>query len=384
MGRIFQWPISLRLLAVALGFLPAAAGQETAPALPGLPPGLDFPEFSRWEKILTLQSGLGFKDNTALAPVNPSGSGFFRNYAEFTLWRLPVDDWEFMSIASWDDLRYWNSPVTDKELMGFALAQGKRKFAGGWLVSATAQYIYQNQVMDVSADLATPAVLAVQGSTYTARIGLRHDLASRSWFELEPGVTRQDFAGPLDDYWEGGAKLTLGRAYAKKSELAFTYEFNQRAYDSREQADNAGFTLPGSSLEFLQHKTQLVWRHDWDARRRWRTTARAGYDISSDNGGGYFDYRKLYANGQIRYRNDKWEVRASGRISDFIYPQQTVSATDPRQRHRTDVTANLRVERTLNKHLKLYAEYEFEQSLSNQATTAYAVNQVHSGILVEY
>jgi len=384
MGRSFQIPANLRLIAVVLGLLRVLHAQETALVQPGLPPGLDFPEFSRWEKVFTLQSGLGFKDNTALAPANPSGSGFFRNYAEFTLWRLPVDDWEFMTIASWDDLRYWNSPVTDKELMGFALAQGKRKLSGGWLVSATAQYIYQNQVMDVSADLATPAVLDVQGNTYTARIGLRRDFSSRIWFELEPGLTRQDFAGPLDDYWEGGTKLVLGRTYGKKSELAFTYEFNQRAYDSREQADNAGFTVPGSSLKFLQHKTQLVWRHDWDEHRRWRTTARAGYDISSDNGSSYFDYRKLYVSGQIRYRDDRWEVRVTGRISDFIYPHQTVGAIDLRQRHRTDVTANLRVERTLNKYLKIYAEYEFEQSLANQIATAYTVNQVHSGVIVEY
>ena len=63
---------------------------------------------------------------------------------------------------------------------------------------------------------------------------------------------------------------------------------------------------------------------------------------------------------------------------------QTVSDTDLRKRHRTDLTLALRGERQLAKHVRLYAQYDYERTDSNSALDEYTVNTVSGGVAVEF
>jgi hypothetical protein len=57
---------------------------------------------------------------------------------------------------------------------------------------------------------------------------------------------------------------------------------------------------------------------------------------------------------------------------------------DPSKRRRSDWTLHLRVERQLLPHVKGFAEYDREQSLSNVSIEEYTVNTVSGGLMVEY
>jgi len=369
-------------------FVPLAAAQPapTPPdlSLPGLPALPDLPTLSPWDTVFTLQSSVGYKDNIALSAVRPSGSPFVRNQLEAIVFRLPVDGWEFNAFLSGEDTRFLASEVVDVERNALAHAQLKRTWSEQWSSSLSGQYIYQNQVVDLSTSLATPTVLAVESHTWSARFAVRRKFGEHWWWELEPTLTRQDFNSPLDDYWEGGPKFSVGREYGHRSEAAASYELNHRPYDHREQFNRAAAALPGSELAFTQHRAQLTWKHHWDERRHWRTTAKLGYESSQDNGPGYYDFRKWQVSQQVRWSAVPWEVSLTGRFADYNYPRQPIALGDPRGIERTDFNLNLHVERALTKRVKWFLDYDFERSLANQPATGYAVNLVHSGLSVEF
>lgn len=369
-----RWLAGLALLC----FVPLLPAQPVPPPLDlSLP---DLPTLSPWDTVFTLQSSAGYKDNVSLSAVRPTGSAFVRNQLEAMVFRLPLDGWEFNAFVSGEDTRFLTSEVVDREQNALAHAQLKRTWSEQWSSRLSGQYFYQNQVVDLSTSLATPTVLAVQSHTYSTHFAVRRMFAERWWWELEPTLTRQDFNSPLDDYWEGGPKLSLGRTYGQRSEATVSYELNHRPYDHREQSTRAAAAIPGSALAFTQHRAQLTWKHHWDEPRRWRTTAKLSYESSHDNGPGYYDFRKWQVSQQVRWTAPPWEVSFTGRFADYQYPHQPVAPGSPRAIERMDFSLNLRLERTFTKRLKWFLDYDFERSLANQPATGYAVNFVHSGV----
>lgn len=368
--------------------VPLAAAQPAPsppdPAIPGLPALPDLPTLSPWDAVFTLQSSAGYKDNVALSATRPSGSALVRNQAEAIVSRLPVDGLEFHAFLAGEDTRFLSSDVVDREQNLLAFAQLKKSWSEHWSSSLAGEYIYQNQVLDLSTSLATPTVLAVESHTYSARFAVRRKFAERWWWEVEPTLTRQDFNSPLDDYWEGGPKFSVGREYGHRSEAAVSYELNRRPYDHREQFSRAAAAIPGSELAFTQHRAQLTWKHHWDEQRHWRTTTKLGYESSYDNGPGYYDFRKWQVSQQARWAAAPWEVSLTGRFADYNYPRQPVTPGDARAIERADLNLNLHIERALAKRVKWFLDYDFERSLANQPATGYAVNLVHSGLNVEF
>lgn len=378
-ARGWRFALASFLLAVPLAGAQTALPPEFSPsAVP------DLPELSPWDTVFTLQSSAGWKDNVTLSALRRESSPLLRNLAELIVFRVPVDGLEFNAYIAAEDTRYLARTVVDKEQHLLAHAQLKRAWSAEWSTSLTGQYLYQNQVLDLSTSLATPTVLAVESHLYAARVGVRRKFAERWWVELEPSLARQDFNSPLDDYWEGGPKLSLGRTFGRGSELTLSYELNHRQHDRREQLDRAGVALPGSELVFTQQRAQLTWKHDWDAARQWRTTTRLGYDRSHDNGPGFFDFRAWRASQQVRWAAAPWEVSVTGRFAAFHYPYQSVGPGDPRALARTTYAFNLHAERALTKRVKWFADYDFERLLSNQAATGYLVGVAHSGFAVEF
>lgn len=373
---------ALLVLFAPLAAQPAPPSPD--PAIPGLPALPDLPALSPWDTMFTLQSSAGYKDNVSLSAVRPSGSSFLRNQAEIIVFRLPVDGWEFNAFLSGQDTRFLASDVVNMEQNALAHARLKKTWSERWSSSVAGEYIYQNQVLDLSTSLATPTVLAVESHTYSAHFAVRRKFAERWWWELEPTLTRQDFNSPLDDYWEGGPKLSIGREYGHRSEMSVSCELNRRPYDHREQFNRAAAAIPGSELAFTQHRAQLVWKHHWDEQRHWRTTTKLGYESSQDNGPGYYDFRKWQVSQQLRWAAAPWEVSLTGRFADYKYPHQPVAPGDPRAIERTGFTLTLHAERSLTKRLKWFFDYDFERSLANQPATGYAVNLLNLGLSAEF
>jgi hypothetical protein len=110
--------------------------------------------------------------------------------------------------------------------------------------------------------------------------------ARRKLVEIEGFLTRQEFKSVVDDEWQFGPKLSIGRTYGNHSEISFGYQLTDRQFDTREPRTASGDLVLGKSLEFFQHELFAVWRHHWDQQRRWRTVTRLSLQRNDDNEAG--------------------------------------------------------------------------------------------------
>jgi hypothetical protein len=337
-----------------------------------------------WDTTLSLSAGVGYKDNILLGPVPVERSGFIASGLDASLMRLPLDGTRFIAFLTGTDQRYFTSKQVDAEETLVVFTQLKKDFGEAWQVGMTCQSAYLDQVLDVTDVEGEFGAVRAQGFNLTVRPSLRRNLTRECWLELELTGTRQYFKAPLDDYWEGGPKLTVGRTFGPRSEWTFGVEVNQRGYDQREQRMADGTSVAGATLSFLQPGCELAWQRHWDAKRRWRTTTRLSYLGNLDNGSGYFDYSRLRISEQLRYRTDSWEFRGQVRYAFYGYGTQPVSVEDLSLLNRNDVDLSLRVERRLSKNAKVFVEYEHDRSISNQSFSEYAANTGTAGIDWEF
>jgi hypothetical protein len=344
-------------------------------------PDLDLPiVLPKWQHDLGLKIGTGYRDNVGLSSQSPQASAFIATGLELIYLRLPENNTQFTFFVSAEDLHYLNPEPVDKEQTAFVQALVTTDCGLGWQVSLAAEYVYQDQVLDVSATEAGLTTLPAKGHTAIVRETLRHDLANSYWFEVELPVQRQLFEEPLDDYWEYGPRLALGKTYGNRSEVSVRYEITRRPYDSDPLRDAMGAVIPNSHRKTTQQDVRLTWKHYWDTQRRWRAATRLNARKSEDNGSGYFDYYKLQAGEQLLFRGKVWEASAEAKFSYYDYPVQTVSTTDLAKRRSTEWGLNFRCERRMSKLFKLFAEYDRAQSISNLPSEQYVVNTVRGGL----
>jgi hypothetical protein len=341
-------------------------------------------KISPWDKSISLKGGFGYKDNVLLSSFAPQSSSFTQAGLDLMVLRLPIDNTEFLFFASGEDRRYLHSVGVNKEQTLITQAQLKQALGKGWQAGLSLQYFYLDQVFDVSATEADLATVKLQGHGLTARPSLRQSFGTRDALQLELPLTRQYFISPLDDYWEGGPKLTWEHEYGYGSEWTASVGLNHRLYDHRSPADLSGNISPGGSLEFEQPAAEWAWRHHWDQKKRWRTVTKAGYEYNLDNGSGFYDYHRYQISQQIRYTAASWEVAAQAKWYRYQYPLRTLSMTDLNKRHLTGLMLTLRGHQTIYKSWKLFAEYEYERQQSNQAGFGYTVNTILSGVEWEF
>lgn len=339
---------------------------------------------SLWFHSVELRMSSGYKDNLLLDRAASEQSGFIASGMDWTIGRLPLDGRQFNFLFSADDTRYFRGRTVDHEDFVAAVAQFKVDASPAWLVGVDARYVYQDQVVDTSVTETNLSSTLVRGHGVALLPNVRWTFARNTWLELSGTAQRQFLEAPLDDHWEGGPKLTLGHDYGHRSSITLSGAFNHRAYDTREQVSLSGTNLPGTALRFDQIDVDLAWRQNWDARRRWRTATRLGFQHNADHGPGFYDYRRFRAAQQIRYVAATWEVKAQAQALFYDFEHQTVDATSAELREKAIINLDLRAEKTLWKHLKLFAGYEYEQSLSNRAVDEYRANKIFGGAAWEF
>ena len=339
----------------------------------------DFPILlPKWDHDLSFRTGAGYRDNIGLSTQSPQESAFIMSAVEFILVRLPENQTQFNFFLSGEDIRFVSSSSVDKEQTAFAQALVQTDCGSGWQVSLAAEYVYQNQVVDVSLTEPGQAPIPVEGHGILLREGVRRDFSDKYWVSIELPARRQLYRQPLDDYWDSGPKITLGRSYANKSEMSVSYEISQRAYDTEPLSRTDGTPIPDTHRKSLQQEARLTWKHHWDTHSRWRSTTRLLARQNEDNGSGYFDYTKLQITEQILFRTKNWEASAEAKVARYDYPIQT--GTDLKRRRSTDLAFNFRCERRLAAFLKIFAEYDREQIYSNLELERYHVNTVKGGL----
>lgn len=335
----------------------------------------------KWSPVVTLEGGLGVKKNVALSPVRPETSALMRTLLDLIVIRDSSDGLESFIYGSWEDFRYHDSAV-DKEQTGLLMTELKKEFESGWDLSWSGQYIYQNQVLDLSTDQAVPDTLRIEGNTFLTSATARRYLTGRYWAEGKFELGRQNFISPLDDYWEYSPRLELAKWW-KQNHVALSYQFTDRPYDNRREPDFNGLDIVGTQLEFNVHRVQLEWKQEWGANQAWRATTRVRREISTDNGTGYFKFKRWRLGEKLRYKHEKWTVTADANWSFYYYPNQVAALGLAAKRRRTDWNFAFRVDRVLSKYWKGYLAYDWEKSDSNQNASSYSVNLVHAGVVFE-
>ena len=339
----------------------------------------DFPILlPKWDHDLSFRTGAGYRDNVGFSTQSPQASAFIMNAVEFILIRLPENRTQFNLFLNGEDLRFLSSKIVDKEQRAFAQALLKTDFGSGWQVSLAAEYVYQNQVVDVSVTEPGLTTIPVEGHGILVRQGLRHDFADDYWVSIELPAKRQFYREPLDDYWEYGPRVALGKFYSNKSEISVSYEISERGYDIEQLRRTDGTPIPDTRRKSLQQEARLTWKHYWDASSRWRSTTRLAARQNEDNGSGYFDYTKLQAAEQILLRTKNWDISAEAKLAHYDFPIQ--SGTDLRRRRSSDLAFDFRCERRVASFLKIFAEYNREQVFSNLELERYQVNTVKGGL----
>jgi hypothetical protein len=338
----------------------------------------------KWDHLIRLRTGFGYDDNVALASTDEEASTFFYTGLEAAFSRLAEAGPQLDFLITADDIRFFSDKVVDKEQVALVQAQLDQRWTPSWRSTLALEYFYQDQVLDVSITETNLARVQVLGHTFIARPGVRWDGAAGWWLALELQGERELLRAPLDNYWEVGPVWVAGRTYGHRSELSLGYEFSYRFYDEDEQLDEDGNPIAGTDRALRQHEARLTWRHYWDARRSWRTTAKLTYALNQDNGSGYFDFHKAQGSFQLRYGLPALEVLGEAKLAYYYFPVQTVSDVDDSNRQRVEAILSLRSELALTRFVKLFAEYEFEQVESNLSLEEYTVNTVRGGLIWEF
>ncbi len=346
-----------------------------------IPQELELP--SLWVPGIEVRLSTGYKDNLMLAPGKPEKSVSAAAGLDLSLFRLPIGSWEWFFLSSADYIRYPDAREAQEEATAIVQGQGQKRFAESWKAGAAAEYLYFNQVFDASILEEEPVALDLEGHALTFRPLASKQLPRGFRLELELPATRQVFAETLDDYWEAGSKLELGREFGQRADLALGYQFTARFHDTRNPRDAAGNPQSGR-LEFYEHEAAMSWRQFWDAEQRWRTVTKLSLEFNEDNGGGYYDFLRPQFSEQIRYRTKTWEAELQARVSHCAYDHQRTDGPDSPRRKRTYVTLNLRGEKVLWKAWRVFAEYELERALSNLDADDYSANTIRGGLSWEY
>jgi hypothetical protein len=341
---------------------------------------------SLWDESFALRTGAGYKDNVFLNDTPTRGSPFFINGLDATVFRLPVDGWEYSFFMTGDDTRYWRNIGVDSEDLWLGGARIQKSIGDFWEAGSSLSYAYAAQVLDLltSEGLPSRTPTKVIGNTISLRPYARRTVGTNYWVELQAEATRQFYGQPAFSYWRAGPKIILGRSYGYRSDIALSYAVMDQPFDTEPRAASDGSPLAGPNLAYLAQKVELLWRHHWDAKRVWESTTRVGFDSIADNGSGYFNYFKYGCSEQLDYHAHGWTVTAMASFQYYDYPHQTADDPALDKLYETGVTLNLHVERNVTKWLKLFAEYEFEHTFSNDSVEEYAVNTVKGGLLWEF
>lgn len=355
----------------------AGAASEPPPDLASLTNEF---KISLWDTTADLRGTFGYKDNVGLANTNRQGSAFWDTGGDLTSIRLPTHAWIYSFFVSADDRRYFLGDTSQSEQVILAAAQASRSFHDDWSAGGGVNYFFQNQILDLTAGLTNQApITQITGHNFTGRGFVRKQFKP-FWVELDLMGGRGLMSAPLDNFWQAGPRLSLGRKYGNGSDLTFNYQWSHEFFDTRTEVSTAGYAEPGTSLEFNSQTVDATWHQVWDKDKHWHTYLGTGYGLNQDNGGGYFDYSQYWICPKIQYQNAGWTFSASFRADYYDYPIQTIYPGSSELRRKTGLGAAVHAEKQLTRKIKLFADYAYDESISDEDTDNYNCNTVSLGL----
>jgi hypothetical protein len=338
-----------------------------------------------WDKDVVLRAGFGYKDNVLLSPTAPQSSPFFTSGLDVTIFRLPLDGWEFNLSIVGDDVRYTRNPDGLKgEDLFLTSVQVQKYFSRVWRAGVELRYSYIDQVLTEFLSAGGAQAVEAKGQTLGFRPFVRRDLSTNWWVEVELPLAREWWQAPLDSLWKLGGQAIVGFNYSAHSHIALAGGDYYIPHEEWLARDAEGNELPGRKLALNRQVVELKWEHHWDADNRWSTVARLGFNHAHDNGGGFYDYYRYVATGEIRFHTADWELKASAGFSYYDFPVQRVGPPPSPTLYLTTVDVNLRAERKIYKSVRCFAAFEFEQTTSDDPLSEYRYRIGSGGMSWEF
>jgi hypothetical protein len=335
-------------------------------------------ETSPWDVSLTVRGGAGYKDNILLAHTQTQSSVFTLTGIEAFLFRAPIDNWEFTSVISGEDRRYWQSADADKEQLFFGTAEVKRRFWERWKVGLAAQYFYNDQIFDASITEDIRLRIRAQSHRWSGGPLLAVELPQKRRIELSANIVRLEFEELLDNSWEGGPKLLFGQKYGNSSEITLTAAFRERSYEHRHAPGPAG-TIIGKSLQYQQEDFEIGVKHNWDKERTWKSRVRLGLEINEDNGFGHFDYRKYRISKDLSFTKGSFEGIFAAKFLHYEFLTQRTLFGD-QARRLSELDFSLRLKQGITRSMSLFIESEYEWVLATDSVERYRSASVWAGL----
>lgn len=336
-----------------------------------------------WDLSAELEAAVGNSDNVTLAAINPDASAFVRVAGNTLAWRTVGGSVELVGFADGTFTRYFSSATDDAALV-IARAEVRWDPEGAWRSTLGLQGIHQDEVIDASSlenDLgAVHARLVNAALLGSVECGLTRSLT----LSARPAVRRFDYRPPLDDFTEYEGEIALLRDFAKAGKLAVATRLMLRDYENRPQAGPVGRPIYGTRLAVGQFATDL--RHEFAGAGEapWWARFRIGYLENRDNGSGYYDYDRWFADVRAALTRGAWSFEAEAGWHDTTYLVQLAGfGLTPGRRARTEWRGFARAERRLDARLSLFVEWEFIDSDSNDFFIEYRQSTALVGLRAE-
>jgi hypothetical protein len=337
-----------------------------------------------WDKNVVLRAGFGYKDNVLLSPSSPIGSGFFTSGIDLTIFRLPLDGWEVNCSVVGDDVRYFRSVGgMNGEDLFLGSAQVQRYFGGVWRTGLDVRGSYVDQVLQELVVTGGVQAVEARGEMLSMRPFVRRDLSTNWWVQIEAPESREWWQAPLDSSWKLGGQAAVG-LNAGRSTVELSGGGFYVPHDEWLARTSSGAEIPGQKLVLWRQVAELRWDRHWDARRRWSSGTRFGFNHSRDNGGGYYDYYRYALAQDVRYRDANWEAKVSAGLSYYHFPIQTIDVPPAPTLHLTTLNITARIERRLYKNLRGFGAFEYEQTVSNDPLSEYRDKIFTGGLSWEF
>lgn len=336
-----------------------------------------------WQQATDIGVRVGYRDNVTLSSSNPDGSSFLGVGLDSMVWHELGPRSRLEAFLFGEHRQFLESDQIEREQTLFGLLQLRQDWTDNWRSGAAFEYLYQNQVLDLTATETKTEPSRIRGQTFTGRSHLKRGLGG-GWLELQVAGTRQLYGEPLDDFWTFSPSLEWTWPVLAGAELSLKYRYAHDWYDDDPALSEAGDPIPGTQREAVKHELQFAGRQYFGEDQKWRLTLTISGRINRDNESGYYDYVRPQASLRLRYRVGKWEVDGGVRANFYDYAVQRVAGADSELHRRSGINTDLIVQRRLNQRFRVFLEYNYEQTFSDRAVEEYHVNTVSLGLGIEF
>ncbi|MCL4178956.1 MAG: hypothetical protein KJ072_14590 [Verrucomicrobia bacterium] len=318
-----------------------------------------------------------------LSSANPEASAFLEAGVDAMVWRGLGERSRFEALLLAEHLQYLDSEQVEHEEMLFGVVQVRQDASESWRGGGGLEYLYQDQVLDMSATEAELEPSRIRGHTFSGRAQLKRGIGGGG-VAVEGAGTRRLSGDWVGEEGERAPVVEWSWPIWERTEMGLSYQYSHDWYDEDPALSAEGEPIPGVGREAGRHEVVLTGRHYWGEDRNWRLTWKLGGRVNTDLASGYYDYVRPQVSLRLRYRWGGWELDGGLRANHYDYRIQWADEVGWEHRRRSEVYFDFLMERRLISWLRLFARYDYERTFANRELEEYDVSTVSGGLKFEF